>query len=131
MPIGETNGNYTCDDCGCDMPIGTKAWLDLDKNKIYCLSCRTEEGDTIERPAIPVPSSPKTVVVRHESSKVEDLKKEVTTLRAENKRLKKDLIKLRKHAKELLEISERLRKGKKPEPLSLTEERLRLRGTRS
>jgi hypothetical protein len=77
----------------------------------------------------PPPSGPKTVVVRHESSKVEDLKKDNAALRAENKRLKNDLAKLRKHAKELLEISEKLRKSKNgsKRQLSLTDELLKLK----
>lgn len=118
MPLGTTNGNYECDGCGKPMPIGTEAWIDLEENKIYCLSCKTEDGEgcfrelSREEPDAPLPSGPKTVVVRHESSKVEDLKKENAALKKEIKQLSKDMAKLRSHSKELLGILQKMQ-GKK------------------
>ena len=128
MPLGECNGHYRCDSCNRPMKKGTEAWIDIEENEIICLPCHNGEAIPALPPVPAAPSGPKTVVVRHESSKVDDLKKENAALKRENRRLKVDIRKLRNHARELLELSKRIRgKGKKPD-LTLTDERLRLRG---
>jgi hypothetical protein len=133
MPVGTTNGDHKCADCKKRIPHGTDAYLDIDTLKVYCLVCRDENGrrkapvhGTADAPSVP---HPKTVVVRHESSKVDDLKKENATLKAENKQLKKDLAKLRKHSKELLGILDKMRKSGKQAKASFEDELIRVRRT--
>jgi len=123
MPLAETNGNYKCDECGKPMPHGTKSWLDLDEGKIFCLSCRTQDGKIVEKEPKPVEPKNKTVVVRHESSKVEELKKEVSRLKAENKQLRKDLQALRGHAKSLLGLTKKMREERHPSKIPQTDPR--------
>lgn len=135
MPVGEANGDHKCADCKKRIPHGSRAYLDIDTLKVYCLVCRTEDGGRREKATraqeadAPPPSGPKTVVVRHESSKVDALKQENAALKAENKQLKKDLAKLRKHSRELLGILEKMKKSHKATKASFEDELIRVRRT--